>query len=288
MNVEEYERSALDLIKSSARSKPDGKLTAAQLGALLRRTHPGLTWRDLGFRSLGEFLKRLSMTGAIVIGETRYGALAVSTTSNEHTVDVPAVPTNRTPPTYNPLAKQFWQAFAVEVPPGRRYFHRLTHFVRLGATETPSPADEWVEITPISRETQKQWANSFLESSNCQSGGEVARALDAPDWYRRFHELLFSNDPELAKRWNQERSQRISNCVKSWCTKNAVDPSVAFQSYVRRDITRNVVAHLRAEIDAGAPADARKAILAALSKLPTEYLLEIPIPGKYFLDRGRE
>jgi hypothetical protein len=277
MNVNEYVDLALQIIRSNI-SPQDRSITAAQLGMLLRRAQPEADWKTHGFPSLKALLLTMQERHLIEMGQNPKQALAVTPTERPFALEPPA-PSR----TFNPLAKPFWVAFVVEQPWGRRFFHRPTDTIRMGLMEAPSPGDEWIEITPISGETQKIWARDFLKKPELQERKELAQALDEPGWFRAFPARLATIDPQLVKEWNRSRSVRVSETVKAWCVKYAINPSVAFQSERWRPSLKSQGARHGQSGQAPLMKSARTTVLAALARLPTEYLLEIPIPAKYLL-----
>jgi hypothetical protein len=276
MNVNEYVDLALQIIRSNI-SPQDRSITAAHLGVLLRRAQPEADWTMYGFPSLKALLLTMHERRLIEMGENPKEALAVWPAESTFALEPPA-PSR----TFNPLAKPFWVAFVVDQPWGRRFFHRPTDTIRMGLMEAPSPGDEWIEVTPISGETQKTWARDFLKQPELKERKELAQALDEPEWFRAFPARLATVDPQLVKEWNRLRSVRVSETVKAWCAEYAINPSVAFQSASARPMVKSQGARN------GLPGhestrSVRAMVLAALARLPTEYLLEIPIPAKFLL-----
>jgi hypothetical protein len=277
MNVNEYVDLALQIIRSNI-SPQDRSITAAHLGLVLRRAQPEADWRTYGFPSLKALLLTMQERRLVELGQNPKEALAVWPVESTFALEPPE-PSR----TFNPLAKPFWVAFVVNQPWGRRFFHRPTDTIRMGLKEAPSPGDEWIEIPPISGETQKTWARDFLKKPELKERKELVQALEEPEWFRAFPVRLAAIDPLLVKEWNRLRSVRVSETVKAWCAKYGINPSIAFQSESTRSTLKPQGTRNGQSGHAPLPKSARATVLAALARLPTEYLLEIPIPAKYLL-----
>lgn len=277
MSVDDYFDFALQVIKSNL--NPDrGYLHVARLGVLLRNSNPGVTWQKFGFSTLASFLGVLSERRQIDVIETEKGALAVKLPEGDFRLQPP-----QSPPAYNPLRKPVWVAFVLEEPGGRRFLHRVSGRVLLSIQQAPAPVDEWVEITPVSSDEQRAWAREFLATKQIERE-DAARALAADEWYKEFPRVLRELDPPLLREWNQIRSSKISELVSSWCAANAISTALVFQFEPRVPRVPVVRTRLPVERVATRPTDdVRKIVLEALSQLPTEALLEIPIPAKYLL-----
>lgn len=277
MSVDEYFSFALQVIKSNLNPN-HGYLHVARLGVLLRNSNPGVTWQKFGFTTLAAFLEVLSDRRQIDLIKTEKGALAVKLPDVEFQLEPPP-----SRPAYNPLRKPVWVAFVLEEPGGRRFLHRVSGRVLLSIQQVPSPADEWVEITPVSSEEQRGWAREFLGAKQIRRE-ELVEAVDATEWYKDFPRELRELDPLLLREWNQIRSAKISEVVTSWCASNAISTALVFQSAPRVPRAPSLKAREPVEHEEFRPADdIRQIILDALSRLPTEALLEIPIPAKYLL-----
>jgi hypothetical protein len=283
MNIHDYEKFAVEVV--NANLGQNGRfLTAARLGLLLRRYQPAINWRDFGYSTLKEFLLVLEGKKLLRLADNEKGALAVWLPQEQFRLE----PTKTQPPKwYAPLRKPFWLAFVVEQPPGRRFFNRATGVIQFGLREAPTPTDQWVEIAPISSETQKGWATEFLNSKNLNNDPRTTAALADVEWFRRFPDVLRSIDLLLVRDWNRLRTMRVSEAVQVWCTTHAIDPVVAFQSPgeasgFERWMER--ISRPRAHSTSTASrTDIRSHVLSALARMPTESLLEIPIPAKYLL-----
>ncbi len=275
MNANEYVDLALQIIRSNI-SPQDRSITAAHLGLVLRRAQPETDWKTYGFPTLKALLLTMQERRLVELGQNAKEALVVCPLESSFALQPP--PTGRT---FNPLAKPFWVAFVVDQPLGRRFFHRPTSTIRMGLLEAPSPEDEWIEIPLISGEVQKGWAREFLKKPDLNQRREL-QPSDEPDWFRTFPARLGAIDPALVKEWNRYRSACVSETVKAWCAKYSINPTVAFQSESSRPALRSQAKSVQTGYGP-VTKSARGVILAALARLPIEYLLEIPIPAKYLL-----
>lgn len=280
MNVNEYLDFCLQVIRSNL-DRESKYITAGRLGSILRRSNDGMGWEVFGYRTLSDVLRALEERKQITVGPNEKQALAVWV--NEEVLElVPMAP----PRIYNPLRKAIWDAFVRETPSGRRFFHRTTSLVRIGIENAPSPGDEWVEIIPISADTQRGWAREFVKSKNAATD-EVCRAITSSDWFKQLHSELQIIDASLAKDWNRSRSLKVSEAVESWCAQFAVAPDLVFQTTAqipRRTRAESRVPTMAAESQLKLNnIEERQIVLNALLLMSTEALLELPIPAKYML-----
>jgi hypothetical protein len=70
--------------------------------------------------------------------------------------------------------------------------------------------------------------------------------------------------------------------VKDWLAQNALPPELAFQRSYRQEAADELTAAKETSL-VGESEDVRRAVLTALSSLPLEKLLEIPIPAGVLL-----
>lgn len=273
MNYEEY----LDLVVQVATTnlKPgNSQITAAALGTLLHQASPECDWKTFGKRSLLELLREPWFNGKLEISETDKGALAVTPTTPEASAGPQLIEK------FNPLRKAMWEAFVLTSPSGRRFVNRNDGSVRSGLEIAPTPADDWVEIRPISTESQYEWAREFAANHT----PPLEAPPQAQNWNpHAFNAQLKQVDEVLAQQWNRFRSARVSLAVKQWITENSLPVEWAFQKslpshkikplFPREDIQQ-------AELS---PDETRRVIISALSSLPLEQLLEIPIPARLIL-----
>ncbi|KKA06221.1 hypothetical protein VP02_18905 [Pseudomonas ogarae] len=220
------------------------------------------------------------LAASLKIVKTDKGALAVALTDDEG-----ALSSTQHVETYNPLRKIIWEVFTLPSPPGRRFMNRLNGSVRIGLDAAPSPADEWVEVEKIGLAEQKRWAESFVDERADEPGfvDVVKGMIASPSWHpHQFgHELDRMSDG-LMRQWNRYRTSRVSGFVKQWLSEQNLPIEWAFQ-------TKSAFAAGAPELgmESGeaqsSPEETKKLILAALSLMSVEQLLDIPIPSRFIL-----
>lgn len=270
----------LDLVVQLIRKNPkpdNGIITAAALGGLLQIAAPDVNWKMFGKRSLLEVLQDLAANGRVNLTKTDKGALAVALTDQAVKVATPQTAT------FNPLRKAIWEAFVLTAPTGRRFIHRTNGSVRAGLDVAPTPADEWIEITPISSSTQMEWAREFLATQPEDQLGAARQLFSSGDWTaQQFGTLLREADESAARSWNLYRSSRVSAEVQKWFTGESLPNEWAFQQ--QTPAVQAGQSHSREFlIDSLSKEETKRIILAALADLPVENLLEIPIPAGILL-----
>lgn len=272
MTYEEYLDVVVRLTSQSV-SPDTGMVTAAALGVLLRRAHPDEHWRSFGKRSLSELLRDLERQGRLRLVETNKGALAVAHGGLE-----PAPAPSTVVERFNPLRKSVWEAFVMATPRGRRFMDRESGAIRLALDVAPTPADDWIEIAPVGTERQRAWATEFLRSPENQGVSHLERRVHDADWLpTAFGRAIREADPVAGQKWNIFRSAKVSALVKEWLATNALPTDLAFQPSRSSEVSTERPTPARSVVDQ--VTDTRAVILAALATLPTEKLLEIPIPA---------
>ena len=271
MNYENY----LDLVVQTIvkNQKPDSNcLTSAALGGLLRQACPEENWKTFGKRALSEILTDLEYQGRLSITKTDKDALAVTLGNTA------ALPTVASIEKFNPLRKSIWDAFVLMKPEGRRFMHRRNGTVRVALDIAPPPADDWVEIFAIGTEKQKEWAHAFIADGY---GSEAAeQTLSDANWNPHlFVQTLRQSDENIARLWNRYRTAKVSSVVKDWLVQHTLVLELAFQSNIPNVVANSSSAETGSQIPANDTEDVRHAILTALSTLPLDKLLEIPIPA---------
>ncbi|MDN5780613.1 MAG: OST-HTH/LOTUS domain-containing protein [Luteimonas sp.] len=273
MEYSEYLDLVIQLVGTHA--QPDAPFPAAALGGLLRKAAPDVSFKNFGKRSLSEVLEDLQTRESIMLTVTDKGALAVQRTTVgeaetfKHT-------------DFNPLRKVMWEAFAFTAPLGRRFLHRLSGSVRAGLNAPPAPVDEWVEITPISAETQRDWAAEFAKDLDSEVQTIVQPALQDESWSGyAFLSALRGQDPQAARSWNHFRSSRVSMHVQKWLADNTLPPSWAFQQPPSAIPQPKFIPSIASASDD--EQETREILLAAIAQLHLSKLLEIPIPAGLLL-----
>jgi hypothetical protein len=267
----------LELVSATARKnlKPGAtSITAAALGALLRQAAPDVTFRMFDRHSLLEVIGDIEAKGLVRQVETEKGALAVEPTNGVGGQTVEPVAK------FNPVRKTVWEAFVLAVPAGKRFMHRRTGSIRAGLDVAPSPADEWVEIKPITSAVQKTWAQEFLRDSTSGEQKRAQESLVAINWHVQDFTKALKEDDELAvRKWNRFRSAQVSSSIQEWLTTHSLPVDFGFQTD-----TPTISDHGAASLEGTGvgllpPEDMRRVILAALATLPLDKLLEIPVPA---------
>lgn len=273
MNYTEFLDLVVQLIIKN--TKPgSGLITAAELGGLLRQAAPDVGWKQFGKRTLLEVLQDLNASGRVELTETDKGALAARSTGK--TVVGDALPIE----TFNPLRKAIWEAFVLVAPAGRRFIHRTNSSIRAGLDVAPTPADEWIEITPISSTIQKQWAGEFLATQSEERFLEARQQLDSSVWHaQQFGNALRLEDVSASRAWNRYRSSRVSAEVQRWLTEKSLPIEWAFQQHASALLAGVAESRELPSTLASSQEETKRIILAALAELPIERLLEIPIPA---------
>ncbi|WP_141755327.1 hypothetical protein [Burkholderia plantarii] len=278
MTFEEY----LDLlVQTVTKNMNPGtrSVTAAALGSMLRQASPDVTWKTFGKRTLGELLTDARVRPHLKTFETAKGALAVSPVGESPVGDVPAIEV------FNPLRKSVWEAFVLPSPSGRRFMHRVNGLIRSGLEIAPAPADDWVEIVPISTDEQREWARDFLATADGQNVAGAEQTLATEGWHPyAFFQALRGQDENIARVWNRFRSAKVSTRVQEWLTQHSLPVERGFQGAARprqQEVGDALPSVQSAPVLGGE--GLREAILFAISTLPLERLLEIPIPAGVML-----
>ena len=277
MTYEEY----LDLVVQTVakNTKSDsGCITAAALGGLLRQASPDENWKMFGKRTLSELLVNPRLEGRLSLTKTDKNALAVVLG------EAAPLPNRTAIQTFNPLRKSIWDAFVLATPEGKRFMHRRNGIVRVGLDIAPAPADDWVEIFPVGIERQRTWANEFIVEAHSDATQTAEQTLGADHWHpHMFAQALRQVDENLSRQWNRFRSSKVSSLVKDWLSQHAIPFDMAFQSSLRAGDLKSASVEAIESVKAYESEEIRRAIMTALSSLPLEKLLEIPIPAGLML-----
>lgn len=266
----------LELVNATVRKnlKPGASsITAAALGALLRQSAPDVNFKIFGKRSLLEVLRDLEAKGQVCLADTEKGALAVTPCSQPERRPIEPVAK------FNPVKKPVWEAFVLAVPAGRRFMQRRTGLIRAGLDVPPSPADEWVEIKPVSLSVQKAWAEQFLETLPADPYRQARESLSGQSWHvQGFAKALREADEEVARNWNRFRSGKVSSLIKDWLVENNLPIELGFQTETSAVYTEHGALDGVGLLGLS-PEEMRRVILAALATLPLDRLLDIPVPA---------
>lgn len=269
MTREDYLAAVLKLIQGDARSVAG--LKASTLGILILRELRD-HWKTFGFWSLKELLQELERRSLVRLASDTQNALAVWPRET-------IAATSERPPfkAWIPLRKDVWTAFVSSLPVGRRYMERTTGAVRMSLYDTPQPSNQWVEIRRIGDEAQKTWAREFLDSVGAGSNGELREALGDVAWYVKFPQALRRTSLDWHYQWNRTRSERVFDSVRKWCADSSIDPELVVQAPSRATAIGGAIDPQPISNDR-----VRKQVFDALTRMPTEELLALSIPAKYW------
>jgi hypothetical protein len=276
MQPTEFVDAVFQIIKTHEQA--DG-LKASKLGQLVRRAFPNEPRKSFGFQTLKDVLAPLEQRGLIRTGEDRDRALAVWLTGETQSPIAVVAPTKK----YNPLKSEIWLAFISSKPLGKRYMHRTDGTVRMGLVESPHPADQWVEISQIGAEDQKEWAKRFATTNATDEAQGLIAALDGANWFVEFVKSLRVLDANLARDWNRTRTEKVSACVAKWCEQHKIELSTVFAQRPQREPFSATMATTEGSSRLSPTRDARAMLLAALSRMSTHELSQLQIPAHYLL-----
>ncbi len=279
MDKSAYIDSVCDVIQSQS---PSGEpVTAARLGLELRRAQDGPGWMAHGFNTLKSLLQEMERLELLRIVETNRGALAVQIENMKRppSGDSPSVGTGR-PTSRVRLRQNIWAAFVIAEPGGERFLNKATGETRMGLREPPVPADDWLQVIPISSDAQRAWAQEFLRDRNLSSNLSIIDSLTPNDWHRSFPEALRKHSPVLATEWNRRRSRLVVDEVRRWCAENELNPEIAFERQVRQQQHKRSPATVGRSV-AWDEESMRLIVLDALADTPSDWLLNLSIPSRH-------
>jgi hypothetical protein len=175
--------------------------------------------------------------------------------------------------------------------------HTKSGAVVVGQASAPGALAEWIQIFPIPKLTQQQWARDFLVKHALGSDSSVASAVLSERWYLDLPSRLREIDPSLFVAWNKERTQKTMEEVERWCKENRIPTDSVFYSPHPRvqsrslelstttqiHTTRSVIVDptIEAEVPTQGDAYLRGKLLQAISSMTTDELLELRVPLKY-------
>ena len=279
MDGSKFVFSAFELIKSQ--SSPGELIPASRVGLILRGAHGGPRWEEHGFNALKDLLLQMKEQGLLQIDETSRGALAIRLEdSKSPTLDHATTMRHDHSMSSQMLRSEVWRAFVMEEPQGRRFLNKESAEIAVGLQEPPKPTEHWIEMVPISAETQRDWAKEFLAELDLASNPKIIDSLVPHDWYRTFPVTLGDHSPPLVSNWNRRRSSLVAWQVRQWCDENDLSHEIAFRPRARNQ----GLPPSRSLVGPSVPWDEdtlRSVVLRALENAPIDWLLDVPIPSKY-------
>ena len=152
----------------------------------------------------------------------------------------------------------------------------------MGRREALEASGQYVHISPIPPDTQKEWMEEYVRNH------EGLRLDDAPihvdEWWNQFSAWLREIDVGLARDWNRFRTGKVLGFLREWATENNVPLNNLLSPDQSDRRTRSSgIADDRAARTAPESQRVRDAILAALREMPLEQLEEVAIPMRYIL-----
>ena len=240
----------------------------------------GHRWADHGFERLSEPLQRLEQANLVETFRNEKGSLRVRATTSS--IVAPALRPEAIPVTptvyaqrFRPLRSPIWFAFIAALAEGhRRLLNRRDGTVWGDPGEPPGAQNDWVAVKPVDQDEQRDWARQFLDDAQiAEDRQELLESLEPPDWFRRFPAALAGRGRSLVRDWNHRRSERIIGHVKDWAATNRVPDAVLF------DEAPCVRQPSSTERAAGA-GNLRESLLDAVAEMPTDALLDLPIPAR--------
>lgn len=270
MTREDYLDAVLQLIRSNNQSTAG--LKASTLGNLILRSLPD-HWTRHGYSALKDLLQELEHRGQVSIGLDAQKMLAIWV-KGEHRG-------TRTKPIR--LRREIWVAFVNQLPRGLRFMNRETGVVLMGQLALPMGDNEWIPIQPLSSDIQKNWAWEMISEFQLD---DFRDTLADPLWYLSFPQQLRQSRRDMLTQWNRIRSTKILEAVQAWCTQHGIPIDLITEA---RPSTSDTDTEKATVLTNSTGDNTRQLLLDALARMPTQELLEIPIPGKYlFSDRQRE
>ena len=280
---------ATQVIEASLSKANKNILTAAVVGELLVSSISEVSYRDVGFPSLGSLLDLLEKRGVIQQTRTDKGALAIIPT----TVQIGGVPSRssyRDGGGYRPLKPRAWSIFTSPKPPGRRFLNKETGETLKGLKNEPDETGDWVEVEKISDDLQYSWMTEFAAQYefDCKLSPPDGKS---DDWYKSFIVALNARNDNLIHKWNKLRSRKVAGIAEEWCRENKVNGDLAFHLISKPNMALDTHRRLGSQsdlvrlgqIELIGSDSIRDVIYNAISMMSDEELLEVPIKVKYLI-----
>ena len=240
----------------------------------------GHRWADHGFDRLSEALEHLEQADLVETFRNEKGSLRVRATTKSIVAPASRLDSTHVTPTahaqrFRPLRSPIWFAFiAALAEGGRRLLNRRDGTVWSDPGDPPGAQNDWVAVKPVDQDEQRDWAKQFLDDAQIgEDRQELVGSLEPPDWFRRFPAALAGRGRSLVRDWNHRRSERIIGYVKDWAATNGVPDDVLFDE-------APCVRQPRPTERAPGARNLRESLLDAVAEMPTDALLELPIPAR--------
>jgi hypothetical protein len=198
------------------------------------------------------------------------------------------------------IPPHFWTAFVDWTPGKRRLFDKVTQTAIVfpsnpAAHQSPDESarrelvsanpDRFVEIQPLTFETQVGWMKDFADTLPDPNDRRLADLIleNDPKPAYAFNVFLRRNQRMLAG-WKKFRVDRALEAIRRWMNDHGVDPSVLDTSKLGStgadtEPTRVSDSPAQQKID-----QVRLRVLAAVEKMPLAELLRLPIPVEYMIE----
>lgn len=278
MEFSPYLSILLATIKEIQASRASDEVDVAQLGTILRKDSK--EWTAHGFERLSAALAQLKEAGQIEVFRNDKAVLKVrsprpSPQTSQLSTDATSSELRQR---FVPLRSSVWFAFASGARGHQRMLNRKDGKIWFGEGQPPTDPD-WVPIDAIQADAQKEWAKEFIERS-CAGALKVAalESLSQSDWFQSLPAALAKEDPLLPRSWNHIRSRQIIEHVKVWAREHKVPEDVLFVQFKNTESPGQSLPP-----EQRPPHDLRQALLSAVSKMPTEDLLDLQIPSRLLI-----
>ena len=279
MFSETYPPALLSTTKTLQTRHASDSVDVAFLGNVLLKE--GKHWKQHGFDRLSLALAELERLNLARLFRSekdalRVRALPVGSDSVGETLESSVF---REAAKFVPLRKSVWFVFSVNPTGEHRLFNRRTGILWRHAVPPPGPESDWLPVTAVSEEVQKQWARDFVRTSDIADKDALNLAIGGPEWFQQLQVELAKHGQSTVRLWRHFRSRHIVDHVKAWAKQHNVDDRMLFegQSHATasaRDLRQNAV-----EGD-----DLREALLNVLGRMQTEELLALRLPARALIE----
>lgn len=176
--------------------------------------------KNLGFKKFKDYL--LSVHGDIV-------HVSQGSTQGDIEVSLRNGGTQNTPSTSKTIRSAVWTAFSNPDPNRERYFHKSTgavlHFLSGSSEKTQHAIDggEYVQIHPLSADTQKGWMREFVGGPNHDGQfSELHDLIRARDYTSSLNSEFTKMLQSDGERWRKFRTDHIVRSILAWADNNDI------------------------------------------------------------------